>query len=60
MTVLAKLINITWKTEQLPKYWKLVVLIPFITEEGQNEKCTIQQQANITGIMYRNTDRKDD
>ena len=51
MAVLLRLINITWKTGQLPK--------DTLTEEEQTEKCTIQLQANITDIMHRTTGGED-
>ena len=52
MAVLLRLINITWKTGQLPKDWKTAVLIPLLNQ-NKPEKSTISLTSCIGKLLER-------
>ena len=51
MTVLSKLINITWKTGQLPKDWKTAVLIPLLKKNKAKSAPSRYRPISLTSCI---------
>ena len=57
MAVLLRLINITWKTGQLPKDWKTAVLIPLLKKNKPKSAPSSYRPISLTSCIGKLVDR---
>ena len=53
MTVLSKLINITWKTGQLPTVWKTAVVIPLVKKNEAKSAPSSYKTISLTSCTSK-------
>ena len=57
MAVLLRLIDITWKTGQLPKYWKTAVLIPLLKKNKPKSAPSSYRPISLTSCIGKLVER---